>query len=82
MKIFLLGATGSTGYETLKKLVRDGYKVKVLARNPDKLDLTEIEQSQANQIEVIEGGVFEQEKLKEHFAGWKSIPMNLFIRSL
>jgi biliverdin reductase/flavin reductase len=69
MKIFLLGATGRTGYEILKKLVWDGYDVKALVRNPAKLNLAEIKQSQAGQIEVIEGGVFETDKLKEHFKG-------------
>lgn len=73
MKAFLLGATGSTGYEILKKLVRDGYAVKALARNPAKLDMAEIEQSQAGQIELIQGGVFEPDKLKTHFEGCEAI---------
>ncbi len=69
MKVFLLGATGSTGYEILRRLVRDGHSVKALARNPAKLKLEEIKPSQKGQIEPIEGSVFELAKLEEHFKG-------------
>ena len=69
MQVFLLGATGSTGYETLKRLVQNGYEVKTLVRNPAKLNLAEIQESQTGQIEIIQGGVFEVEKLQEHFKG-------------
>ncbi|PHN02364.1 NAD(P)-dependent oxidoreductase [Flavilitoribacter nigricans] len=69
MKVFLLGATGSTGYEVLKQLVQDGYAVKALVRDPTSLSLSELEQSQNGQIEVIQGGIFEPEKLKAHLEG-------------
>lgn len=73
MKVFLLGATGSSGYEILKKLVRDGYAVKALVRNPAKLNLAEIEQAQEGQIEVVKGSVFESGKLEAHFKGCEVI---------
>lgn len=60
MQVFLLGATGKTGYEILKKLVVDGYAVKALVRTPQKLDLTGLK---SDQIEVIQGGVFDVDKL-------------------
>nr|WP_321357892.1 SDR family oxidoreductase [uncultured Draconibacterium sp.] len=69
MKVFLLGATGNTGYEVLKRLVQEKHTVKVLVRNPARLNLSEINQSHKGQVEVIEGGVFEPEKLKEYFKG-------------
>lgn len=69
MKVLLLGATGSTGYEILKRLVQDNHTVKALVRNPAKLNLAEIDQTREGQLEVIQGGVFEPEKLKEHFNG-------------
>lgn len=69
MKVFLLGATGSTGYEILKRLIQEEHTVKALVRNPAKLSLATINQSQTGQVELIEGNVFEPEKLKEHFKG-------------
>lgn len=73
MKVFLLGTTGNTGFEILKRLVHDGHTVKSLVRNPAKLKLEEISQSQENQVELIQGGVFESDKLKEHFKGFDVI---------
>ena len=67
MKVFLLGATGSTGFELLKRLVQDNNTIKVLVRNPAKLNLSEIKQIQEGQVELITGGVFEPDKLIEHF---------------
>jgi putative NADH-flavin reductase len=66
-KIFLLGATGSSGYEILKRLTKAKYEIKVLARDPARLELSEIDQTKENQIEVIQGGIFELSKLKKHF---------------
>ncbi|MBE2188881.1 MAG: SDR family oxidoreductase [Candidatus Kapabacteria bacterium] len=67
MEIFILGATGSTGNEILKRLAKDKHKIKALVRNPSKLNLSEIEHS--NQIELIQGEVFELDKLTEKFNG-------------
>lgn len=67
MKIFLLGATGSTGYEVLKRLVKENHTIKVLARTPKKLNLAELKQRHEGQIELIQGGVLEADKLTRHF---------------
>lgn len=69
MKVFLFGATGSTGYEILKRLIQDKHNVKVLVRNPAKLNLTELHEAQADQVALIQGEVFELDKLTEHFKG-------------
>lgn len=67
MNVFLLGATGSSGYQILKRLIQDNHHVKVLVRNPDKLKQFELSLKDKNQIELIQGGVFESEKLTEKF---------------
>ncbi len=69
MKIFLLGATGSTGYEVLKRLVKDSHIVKVLIRNRAKLNLAEVQPSGEGKVELIDGSVLDSEKLKEYFEG-------------
>lgn len=69
MKVFLLGATGKTGSEILKRLVQDNLDVKVLVRSPAKFDLEDIQQLHEGQIEMCEGGVFDLDKLKEFFTG-------------
>lgn len=65
MKIFLLGATGSSGYEILIRLTQENHHVKVLVRNPEKLKISGLKQKNENQVEVNQGGVFEPEKLIE-----------------
>ncbi len=67
MNVFLLGATGSTGYEILKRLIEENHHVKVLVRNLDKLKDSELSQKKEEQLKVIQGGIFEPEKLKLHF---------------
>lgn len=67
MKIFLLGATGDTGYEVLKKLISENHKVKILVRIPSKLNTADIPNLQKDQIEVIQGSVMEAEKLIDLF---------------
>lgn len=69
MKVFLFGATGSTGYEILKRLVRDSHAVKVLARNPAKLNLTELNLPQDDQVKLIKGDVLEPDKFEDHLNG-------------
>jgi putative NADH-flavin reductase len=68
MKIFLLGATGSTGYEILRRLLNDKRKVKALVRDRAKLNITELK-PENHQVELIDGDVLEREKLTQHFAG-------------
>ena len=66
MKIFLLGATGNTGYEILKRLVAENHSIKLLVRSPSKLSLDNLKPT-TNQLEIIQGEVFESEKLIAHF---------------
>lgn len=69
MKVVLLGATGSTGYEILKRLVQDKHSIKALVRNPVKLNLAEIKSIQEGQVELIKGSILEPDILVEHFQG-------------
>ena len=66
MEIFLLGATGSTGFEILKRLVAENHSIKLLLRDPSKLSINELKVG-INQVEIIQGEVFESEKLTKHF---------------
>lgn len=67
MKVVLLGATGSTGYEILKRLVQEKHSIKALVRNPAKLNLAEIETLKEGQVELIKGSILESDKLVEFF---------------
>lgn len=62
-KIALLGATGRTGKQFLKKALEAGYEVKALVRDPHKLD-EEIKPS-----EVIQGDVLKAEDVDRCIAG-------------
>lgn len=39
MTIAVIGGTGKAGKYLVKELINQGYSIKVLLRNPDKLDL-------------------------------------------
>lgn len=67
MKVFLFGATGKTGFEILKRLAQDEHDIKILVRNPTKLDTNFFQLS--DKIKIIKGNVFDYEKLKIHFIG-------------
>ena len=67
MKIFLLGATGKTGTEILRKLINDKYEVKVLVRDPAKFNSEEFQQT--GQIEVAQGEVLEPNSLVDYLKG-------------
>jgi len=55
--IALLGATGQTGRLFLEKALRQGYRVKALVRNPQKLETAH------PQLQVLEGDVLNPEKV-------------------
>lgn len=59
MNVFLLGATGDTGYEVLKLLLQQNHQVTALVRTPSKLDLKNIGSKNANNLDIIQGGVFD-----------------------
>ena len=73
MKIFLLGATGSTGLEVLKQLVSEGHRVKALVRNPNKLDLSVLPTDHRELVEVVAGGVFDPHILNAEMAGCEAV---------
>lgn len=66
-QITILGATNMIGKRILQKAIEKRFKVKVLARNKEKL------QGYAEAIEVVEGHYFEKEKLQIALEGSDSI---------
>lgn len=57
MKIALFGGTGPTGSHVLEQLLSAGYRVKALARDPEKLNSNEL-------LEVVSGNVLDFEKVQ------------------
>jgi putative NADH-flavin reductase len=66
--IFLLGATGETGTEILKQLIREGHQMKILVRNPSRIAPDSLGAA-AGQVQIIQGEVLEKEKLIQGFKG-------------
>jgi putative NADH-flavin reductase len=67
MKITILGSTGFVGKVLIKKAIAAGYKVKTLARNPEKLE--EIK----DMIEIVEGSVFESSSIEAAIVGSEAV---------
>lgn len=63
MKIAIFGSTGFLGKVLLKKALESGYQVKTLVRNPEKLG------DFKNQVEFIQGSIFEANKIEETVNG-------------
>jgi putative NADH-flavin reductase len=63
MKITILGSTGFVGKVLIRKAIAEGYQVKTLARNPEKLE--EIK----DKIEIIKGSVFESSSVEAAIEG-------------
>ncbi len=61
--IAIIGATGATGKFVLQRGLEKGFKIKVLARNPDKLN------SYKDKIEIIKGSVDDLEAVSKLFEG-------------
>lgn len=72
MKVFLLGATGSTGYEVLKRLVSENHSAKVLVRDPAKLSIEGL-RPKADQVATVAGSIEESEKLVTLVAGCEAV---------
>ncbi|WP_421879127.1 NAD(P)-dependent oxidoreductase [Marinoscillum sp.] len=66
--IFLLGATGSTGYEVLKRLIKDGFRVNGLVRNLERLSLEEFTDSERQLIHITEGNSLDPKVLNQAMA--------------
>jgi putative NADH-flavin reductase len=67
MKITILGSTGFVGKVLIKKAIAAGYKVKTLARNPEKLE--EIK----DKIDIVEGSVFESSSVEAAIEGAEAV---------
>jgi putative NADH-flavin reductase len=63
MKIAILGSTGLLGKVLLKNALDDGYQIKTLVRNPDKLN------EFMNSVEFIQGNIFEANKIEKTVRG-------------
>jgi putative NADH-flavin reductase len=63
MKIAILGSTGFLGKVLLKKALDDGYKIRTLVRNPEKLGEFK------NSVDFIQGNIFETNKIEEIIKG-------------
>ena len=72
-RILLLGATGSTGYEVLKRLVKEGFRVNGLVRNLERLNLEEFSSAELKSIEITEGNAMDPKDLNHAMAGCEAI---------
>jgi putative NADH-flavin reductase len=72
MKVFLLGATGNTGFEVLKRLISENHSVQVMVRNPSKLNIDALT-SALGQVSVIRGDVSDAEKLALYIKGTDAV---------
>merc|ERR1712137_1481160 len=74
--IAIVGGTGQTGKWAVKGALLRGYKVKILARSPEKVDKilvtlfdeADVEKHKAN-VEVVKGGVRDEEAIAELLNG-------------
>lgn len=72
MNVFLLGATGGTGNEILKRLLKEKHHVKVLLRTPSKLQ-NAFSQAEKENLKIIEGSIYETVRLENEFQGCEVI---------
>jgi len=63
MKIAILGSTGFLGKVLTKKALENGYQIKTLVRNPEKLNKFR------NRVDIIQGNIFEANKIEEAVRG-------------
>jgi putative NADH-flavin reductase len=67
MKVAILGSTGVVGKILIHKAVADGYQVKTLARNPEKLE------DISDKIEIIQGSVFDPSAVEATIDGTEAV---------
>jgi len=67
MKLVILGATGRTGIEAVKQALADDHTVTAVVRNPAKITLAH------DNLKVVEANIFDQEDLKNQFAGHDAV---------
>lgn len=63
MNIALFGATGNAGQYVLKELLKRNHRIKVLARDPKKLNLNTL--PNITNLEIIQGNIQDEEKVKK-----------------
>ena len=67
MKIAILGSTGFVGKVLLDKALKNGYQVKTLVRNPEKLGIYK------DKLDFIQGDITQPEKIKLCFDGVEAV---------
>ena len=67
MKIAILGSTGFVGRVLLEKALENGYQIKTLVRNPEKLGIYK------DKVEFIQGDITQLEKIKQCFVGVEAV---------
>ncbi|XP_062307132.1 flavin reductase (NADPH)-like [Osmerus eperlanus] len=67
MKIAVLGATGQTGHYLVTEALQQGHTVTAIVRNPGKLTVRH------EQLKVVEGDIFSEDSLKQHFQGHDAV---------
>jgi len=67
IKIAVIGGTGKSGKYLIKHLIGEGYRLKMLVRNPARLDFTD------PLIEVVHGDVLDYESVRKLFEGCQAV---------
>ncbi len=67
MKIAIFGSTGFVGRTLLKKALENGFQIKTLVRNPERLGALK------NEVEFIEGDISQFEKVEECIIGVQAV---------
>lgn len=67
MKIAILGSTGFVGRTLLEKALKNGFQIKTLVRNPEKLGAIK------NEVEFIQGDISQFEKVEECINGVQAV---------
>ena len=75
MKIFLFGATGTTGLKLTEQALSAGHQVTVYVRNPEKLGALK------DKVKIIQGELTDEQKILESMSGQEAIIMALGYRT-
>jgi putative NADH-flavin reductase len=67
MKIAILGSTGFVGKVLLSKALENGYQIRTLVRNPEKLGIYK------DKVEFIQGDISQLEKINDCFIGVEAV---------
>ena len=67
MKIAILGATGQVGSQVLRAALEQGYAVRVLVRDPDKLGVDK------NKLDIVKGTLQDYDAVREALTGCEAV---------